>query len=154
MPPFEIRPDDLSGEPTRNLLRLHLAGMHANSPPGHVFALDLSGLTAPGVTVWTAWSGDQVAGIGALKMLDDECAELKSMRTHPAFLRQGVALALLNHIIQTARNRNLKRLSLETGRGAAFDPALALYRQNGFVDGPAFSDYTPGEFSQFLHLAL
>ena len=79
--PLDIRVDDLSGEPTRALLRLHLQGMHANSPPGHVFALDLSGLAAPGVTVWSAWIGEAVAGIGALKDLGGGAGALKSMRT-------------------------------------------------------------------------
>ncbi|MEG6552315.1 N-acetyltransferase, partial [Desulfocurvibacter africanus] len=87
---FRIREDDLSGEPTLDLLRLHLEGMHASSPPGHVFALDLSGLKVPGVTIWSAWLGDAIAGIGALKSLGDGTGEIKSMRTHPAFLRRGV----------------------------------------------------------------
>ena len=89
-----IRQDDLSGDATRALLTLHLSGMHQNSPPGHVFALDLSGLQAPNVTVWTAWDGDSIAGIGALKELGDGTAEVKSMRTHPAHLRKGVGAAL------------------------------------------------------------
>jgi putative acetyltransferase len=151
---FDIRQDDLSGAPTRALLALHLAGMHANSPPENVFALDLSGLTASGVTVWSVWDGEALAGIGALKELGGGAAELKSMRTAPAHLRQGVAAALLEHIIAQAKARGVRRLSLETGRGEAFEPALALYRKRGFVDGEAFSDYEPNEFSQFLHLEL
>lgn len=149
-----IRPDDLSSEPTRALLALHLAGMHAASPPGTVFALDLSGLQVPAVTVWTAWEGDAIAGIGALKALDDGTAEVKSMRTHPDHLRKGVAAALLEHIIATARARGYRRLSLETGSGPAFEPALALYRKRGFVNGDAFGDYVSSEFNQFLHLQL
>jgi putative acetyltransferase len=149
-----IRQDDLSGEQTRALLRLHLAGMHASSPPGHVFALDLSGLRAPGVTVWTAWDGERVAGIAALKEHDAGVGELKSMRTHPDHLRKGVAAALLEHIIGEARRRGLSRLSLETGSGPAFEPALALYRRRGFEDGAAFADYSPSAFCQFLHLDL
>ena len=151
---FDIREDDLSGEPTRALLRLHLQGMHANSPPGHVFALDLSGLAAPGVTVWSAWFEGEVAGIGALKDLGSGAGELKSMRTHPDFLRRGVGVAMLEHVIQAARRRGMTRLSLETGRGPAFEPALALYRRRGFVDGEAFGGYERNDFSQFLHLAL
>ena len=151
---FDIRQDDLSGEPTRELLRLHLQGMHANSPPGHVFALDLTGLTAPGITVWSAWSGPDIAGVGAIKDLGDGTGELKSMRTHPRFLRQGVADAILEHIIAAARHRRLSRLSLETGSGPAFDPALALYRRRGFLDGAAFGDYERSAFNQFLHLVL
>jgi putative acetyltransferase len=151
---LEIREDDLSGEPSRELLRLHLAGMNANSPPGHVFALDLSGLRAPNVTIWSAWSAGRVAGIGALKDLGDGSGEVKSMRTHPGFLRQGVGAALLEKIIATARMRGMSRLSLETGSGAAFEAALALYRKRGFVDGGAFADYVRSDFNQFLHLAL
>jgi putative acetyltransferase len=151
---FEIREDDLSGEHTRGLLRLHLEGMHANSPPGNVFALDLSGLQAPGVTVWTAWVAEAVACVGALKELGDGTGELKSMRTHPAFLRRGAAAALLDHIVGEARARGLRRLSLETGSGPAFEPALTLYRRRGFVDGEAFADYERSPFNQFLHLAL
>ena len=151
---MEIRVDDLSSAPTQELLRLHLAGMHANSPPGHVFALDLSGLRAPGVTVWSAWKGEAVCGIGALKQLDAASGEVKSMRTHPDHLRQGVGAAILEHIITEARARGFRRLSLETGQGPAFEPALALYRRRGFVDGEAFADYVRSPFNQFLHLKL
>lgn len=151
---LEIREDDLSGELSRELLHLHLTGMHANSPPGHVFALDLSGLTAPNVIIWSAWARGHIAGIGALKDLGDGTGEVKSMRTHPNFLRQGVGAALLEQIISAARARGLSRLSLETGSGPAFEPALALYRKRGFVDGEPFSDYVRSHFNQFLHLAL
>lgn len=149
-----IREDNLTGEQTRALLALHLAGMHAGSPPGNVFALDLSGLRVPQVTVWTAWQDDEIAGIGALKMLGDGAAEVKSMRTHPGFVRQGVGAAILETIIAAAVGRGVKRLSLETGSGPAFEPALALYRRRGFVNGPAFADYAQSDFNQFLHLDL
>jgi putative acetyltransferase len=151
---FEIRRDDLSGERTRALLALHLSAMHVHTPPGHVHALDVSGLTAPGVTVWSVWDGRSVVGIGALKVLDAASGELKSMRTDPAHLRRGVAAALLEHIIGEARARGLTRLSLETGSGEAFEPALALYRRRGFTSGPAFGDYQASAFNQFLHLDL
>lgn len=149
-----VRPDDLSGTPTRELLHLHLRGMHENSPPSQVFALDLSGLTAPGITVWSAWSGDAVAGVGAMRDLSADAGELKSMRTHPSFLRQGVGSAILECIIEDAQRRGMRRLSLETGSGPAFEPALALYRRRGFVDGEVFSDYERSAFNQFLHLTL
>jgi putative acetyltransferase len=151
---MDIRVDDLSGPATLALLRLHLMGMHASSPPGHVFALDLSGLKAPNVTVWSAWQGEEICGIGALKQFDATSGEIKSMRTHPDYLRRGVAAALLEHIIGQARARGLRRLSLETGSGEAFEPALALYRRRGFINGEAFSDYEKSDFNQFLHLAL
>jgi putative acetyltransferase len=151
---FEIRVDDLSGAPTRALLALHLSGMQVHTPPGHVHALDVSGLTAPEVTVWSVWDGPSIVGIGALKALADGGGELKSMRTDPAHLRRGVAAALLDHIIGEAKARDMARLSLETGSGEAFEPALALYRKRGFESGPAFGDYQASPFNQFLHLDL
>jgi putative acetyltransferase len=154
MSELSLHIDDLSSEQTRGLLAIHLAGMHENTPAGHVFALDLSGLQAPGVTVWSAWRGDAIAGIAALKELDAASGEVKSMRTHPDHLRRGVAAALLDHIIGEARRRGLSRLSLETGRGPSFEPALVLYRRSGFVGGAAFGDYEASDFNQFLHLDL
>lgn len=151
---FTILQDELLSEQTRSLLALHLAGMHENSPPEAVFTLDLSGLQQPEITVWSVWQGERIAGIGALKLLGQGIAEIKSMRTHPDFLRQGVARLLLSHIIAVARERGLMQISLETGNGPAFEPALALYRAKGFVNGSAFGDYLPGAFSQFLHLSL
>ena len=146
--------DDLSGQPTRDLLALHLSGMHANSPAGHVFALDLSGLQVPEVTVWSAWIGEDIVGIGALKDIGNGSGEIKSMRTHPDHLRKGVGAAVLEQIVASARSRGYSRLSLETGSGPAFDAALALYRRRGFENGQAFGDYEASAFNQFLHLDL
>jgi len=149
--------DDLTGEATRDLLRIHLAGMHVASPPGTVFALDLSGLLQPEVTVWTLREGGAVLGIGALKALSDGNGEVKSMRTHPDHLRKGVARALLEHIITQAQARGMRRLSLETGDGPAFEPALTLYTRRGFVEGEVFGDYAgvaDSGFNRFFHLDL
>lgn len=149
-----IHEDDLSSEATQALLRFHLQQMHVNSPPGNVFALDLSGLKSDDVAVWTARRGDIVIAVGAMKSLADGTGELKSMRTHPGHLRQGAAATLLEHIIMVARQRGIRRLSLETGSGPAFDAALRLYRKRGFKEGDAFSDHRRSAFNQFFHLDL
>ncbi|MEP6784797.1 MAG: GNAT family N-acetyltransferase [Sphingomonadales bacterium] len=146
--------DDLTGPAVGALLRYHLEQMHLNSPPGSVFAFDIDRLRAPDVTFWTVWNEDTLLGCGAMKQLDGERGEIKSMRTAPGHLRKGGAAALLDHIIGVARLRDYRRLSLETGSGSAFDPALALYRRRGFVDGDAFGDYERSAFNQFLHLEL
>jgi putative acetyltransferase len=151
---FSIKRDDLSGEASRQLLALHLRGMHASSPPEHSFALDLSGLTAPGVSAWSAWDDDTIVAIGALKDLGDGTGEVKSMRTHPDHLRRGAAAQLLDHIIAEARSRSYSQLSLETGRGPAFEAALALYRERGFTEGEPFADYRPSAFNRLFHLPL
>lgn len=149
-----LRVDDLSGEPTRELLALHLADLHDKSPPEYNFALDMEGLRAPDITLWSAWEGSELAGIAALKELADGTGELKSMRTHPAHLRKGVASVLLERVIREARRRGIRRISLETGTGPTFEPALALYHKWGFREGDAFGDYQASAFNQFLHLAI
>lgn len=151
---MEILPGDLDDPRVRELLSVHLAGMRAITPPGSVYALDVAGLRAPGVTVWTVWDGDTLVGVGALKELDPTSGELKSMRTDPRHLRRGAGARMLEHLLALARSRGYRRVSLETGVGAAFEPALALYRRYGFATGPAFGDYLASEFNQFLHLDL
>ena len=145
---------DLANPDVQGLIAYHQRDLQTASPPGHSFALDLSGLTDPAVTVWAVWADDRVAAIGALKRLGGNHAELKSMRTHPDFLRRGIAAQLLETIIDFARNEGITRLSLETGSGPLFEPALNLYRNRGFVNGEAFGDYQLTEFNQCLHLGL
>ncbi|MGV7122839.1 GNAT family N-acetyltransferase [Sphingopyxis sp. 550A] len=147
---WRIVEDDLSGAPIRALLERHFAGMLANSPAGSCHFLDFDGLRAGGVTFWSIHKEGVLAGCGALKMLDGTHGEIKSMRTADAFLRQGVAARMLGHIIAEARRHGAERLSLETGSGAAFEPALALYRRHGFEDCEPFADYRPDPFSRFM----
>lgn len=149
-----VRRDDLTGEATRSLIELHLRGMHAQSPPEAVFALDLSGLRRPDVEVWSAWLGDALAGVGALRLLPGNTGEIKSMRTHPDFLKRGVADAILGSIVSRAQELGLHRLSLESGSGAAFEPAIRFYRARGFAPGAAFGDYVKSDFNQFFHRDL
>ncbi len=147
---WRIVEDDLSGAAIRALLEQHFAGMLANSPAGSCHFLDFDGLRAGNVTFWSIHDGDTLAGCGALKQLDAAHGEIKSMRTADAFLRRGVAARMLDHIIDEARRRGLARLSLETGSGAAFEPAIALYRRYGFDDCAPFADYKPDPFSRFM----
>jgi len=149
-----IVPGDLNNEQVLALLRAHLAGMHESGPPGSVFALDLSGLSMPEVSLYTAWEGEKLLGMAALKEVCIDMGEIKSMRTDPAHTRKGVAASLLDHMLVVAKERGYRRLSLETGSGPAFEPAVSLYRKYGFVNGDSFGDYEKSDFNQFLHLDL
>src|SRR4051794_14139261 len=147
---IEIRVDDLSGDATRALITAHLAGMHDTSPPDSVHALDLEGLRHPAITFWSAWSRGELAGIGALKRLDAERGELKSMRVDDRFRGTGVGRAILRHIIDDARERGMTSLWLETGSTPEFLPAQRLYESEGFVICGPFEDYSLDPFSVFL----
>ncbi len=146
--------DDLTHPDMVALIELHLRSAFENSPPGSVFALGLSGLRDPAVTLWSAWDGDDLLGMGALKQLDAAHGELKSMRTAPAHLRKGVAGAMLDHLIAEGRRRGYARLSLETGNNAPFAPARAMYERAGFVPCGPFADYSDESFSRYYTLAL
>jgi putative acetyltransferase len=151
---MNIIPGDFTNPKVKALLQRHLEGMHANSPPGSVFALDWSGLQKPEIAFYTLWDCDDLLGCGALKDLGDGTGEIKSMRTADAHLRKGVAARLLDHIIAVAKGRRLSTLFLETGSGPPFEPALALYRKRGFVSCGAFGDYEKSPFNQFMALRL
>ncbi|MGN6329738.1 MAG: GNAT family N-acetyltransferase [Rhodanobacter sp.] len=147
---MDIRLDDLTSAQITELLREHLQGMARHSPPESVHALDLDGLRQPDVSFWSAWEGGELLGCGALKQLDGEHGEIKSMRTASAHLRKGVAARLLQHIIDEAGRRSYRRLSLETGSAQAFAPARRLYARFGFQPCAPFADYVDDPYSVFM----
>ena len=151
---IHVRPDDLSGADVQSLVAEHLSGMRRDTPSGHVHALAIENLRAPGVSFWSAWADGVLCGCGALKELDRLTGEVKSMRTRPAFLRRGVGQAVLDEIVRAGRQRGYSRLLLETGTGRAFEPAHALYLRNGFEWTGAFGDYTATDFNVFMAKAL
>ena len=151
---ISFRLDDLSGEPTRQLIARHLAGMRANSPVDAVHALDVDALRQPGVTFWSAWVGEEIAGCGALKQLDARRGELKSMRVADGFLGQGIGRAMLEHLIGEARSRGMESLWLETGSSEAFVPAIRMYERAGFARCGAFTGYVDNPFSIFMMRAI
>lgn len=151
---LNIHTDDLSHPAVRALLEHHLREAHLNSPPGSVFALDLSGLRDPAVTVWTAWSEGELLGIGALKELGGGACEIKSMRTAPGHERKGIGKAMLQHLLSEAWARGFERVLLETGANEAFAPARAMYEAVGFRPCAAFGDYVLTDFNRCYSLAL
>ena len=153
-PAPQIRPADFTDPQLLALLRLHLHEALAHSPPGTSYALNLSGLQNPSVSLYALWLGDALAGMGALQELAPDWGELKSMRTAPAFLRQGLASVVLAHLIGEARARGYRRLSLETGTGPEYGPAVALYSRHGFVPGGVYGSYQPSPHNQYFHLDL
>jgi putative acetyltransferase len=152
--PFTILPGDFSDSRVLALLRQHLSENHAVTPAGSVHALDLSGLNAPEISFFAAFEGENLMGMGALKRLNAQEGEIKSMRTVDAAKRRGVAQAILMHLLALARSQGLARLFLETGSFAYFAPARRLYARNGFVECPPFAGYQPDPNSTFMRLEL
>ena len=151
---MHIEIDDLSRPEVHALLREHLANMHELSPADKVFALDLSKLRVPEITFWTVWDGGVLLGCGALKALSTTHGEIKSMRTPAAHRGRGAGRAVLERIIETARQRGYQLLSLETGSHPAFGVAQQLYRSAGFEYSGPFADYKEDTHSVFMELRL
>jgi putative acetyltransferase len=151
---MHIEVDDLSGPAIAELLKEHLASMFVHSPAESVHALPIEGLRSPDITFWSVWDDGELLGCGALKELDPQHGEIKSMRTASAHVRKGVARAVVRHIIAEAKRRGYRRLSLETGSMAAFEPARQLYASSGFSYCEPFGDYVNDPNSVFMTLEL
>jgi putative acetyltransferase len=151
---MRIERDDLSRPQVHALLQEHLDNMYELSPPESVHALDLGKLRRPEITFWTAWDGETLVGCGAIKELDAQHGEIKSMRTPTALRRRGAGRAMLAHIIEQARARGYRRLSLETGSQDGFKPAQTLYASFGFQPCGPFADYPEDPHSFFMTLEL
>lgn len=147
---LNIKIDDLTGPEVAALIGEHLQNMAQHSPPESIHALNLDRLRKPEITFWSAWEEGELLGCGALKELDALHGEVKSMRTASAHLRKGVAGRILQHVIEEARRRGYRRLSLETGSMAAFEPARRLYASFGFQECGPFADYVLDENSVFM----
>jgi putative acetyltransferase len=146
--------DDPSAADVRALLARHLAFARATTRPEDVYALEVDELLDPAVTFFSYRAGGAVLGVAALKRIDDEHAEIKSMHTAEEARGQGIARALVEHVVGVARERGYRRLSLETGAGPAFEPARRLYASAGFEPCGPFGDYRPSPNSAFMTRAL
>lgn len=149
-----IESGDLADERVIRLLTDHLTDMFATSPAESVHALDVAGLSVPEVTFWTIADGDQLVGCVALKEIDAQHGELKSMRTDAAARGRGLGARLLEHVLAESARRGYRRVSLETGSQDFFRPARALYAKYGFRETGPFGDYELDPNSVFMTLEL
>ena len=149
-----IAVDDPRKDDVRALLERHLAFALETTPPEHAFALDVDGLLDPALSFYSLRADGELLGIGAIKQLDLEHGEIKSMHTAQAARGRGVGRAVLGHLLDVARSRGYRRVSLETGTMAEFAPARALYASAGFTACGPFAGYQPSEDNCFMTLPL
>lgn len=151
---YRIIEDDLTGTEVAALLEFHLAEMHQWSPACKVHAMPIERLRAPDVTFFSAWDGDRLAAVGALKEISPERGELKSMRAAPEYRGKGTGSAILERLMAEAERRGYLWLGLETGRPEPFRPAQSLYARYGFTECEPFGDYVSDEFSICMSRSL
>lgn len=146
--------DDPLADDVRALLQQHLDFCRSCTRPEDVHALDLDGLIDPAVVLFSARAGGELLGVGALRLIDDGHAELKSMHTAASARGKGVGTRMVAHLADEARRRGIRRISLETGAQAEFAPARALYARAGFELCEAFQGYVPSDASTFMTIRL
>ena len=150
----QIAADDPRKPDVRALLERHLEFARAQTPSEHSFALDLDGLLDPAITFFSFRAHGSLLGIGAIKRLSLDHAEIKSMHTGQGARGHGIGRAMLTYLLEVARTRGFGRVSLETGTTAAFAPARALYQSAGFIRCGPFASYQPSQDNLFMTLEL
>jgi len=136
------------------LLVKHFIELRAVSPKGSAHVLDIDGLKDPSIKFWSLWEKNDLMGSGALKFLDKEHGEFKSIRVSDKFRNRGNGLKVINHLIKEAKKLNIKKISLETGAGIFFSPARRLFIKCGFKVCEPFSHYIEDANSVFMNVLI
>ena len=132
------------------LLTNHFIELRAASPEGSAHVLDIPGLKVSSIKFWSLWNEKKLIGCGALKFLDDDHGEFKSIRVHNNYRNQGQGINVINHLINEAKKLKIKRLSIETGAGEFFIPARKLFKEAGFTVCEPFAHYKEDINSLYL----
>ena len=132
------------------LLKKHFIELRAASPEGSAHVLDIPGLQEPSIKFWSLWKDNQLMGCGALKFLDKDHGELKSIRMEDSFRGKGNGIKVINHLIEEVKKLKIKRLSIETGAGKFFAPARKLFDNCGFKPCEPFAHYKEDVNSLYL----
>ena len=132
------------------LLKKHFIEVRAASPEGSAHVLDIPGLKVPSIKFWSLWKNEKLIGCGALKFLDNDHGEFKSIRVHNDFRKKGYGIKVINHLIYEAQKLNIKKLSIETGAGDFFIPARKLFDKCGFEICEPFAHYNKDINSIYL----
>ena len=132
------------------LLTIHFIELRAASPEGSAHVLDIPGLKVPSIKFWSLWENDLLMGCGALKFLDKEHGEFKSIRVHDDFRNKGIGTKVIKLLINEAKKLKIKRISIETGAGKFFEPARKLFQKCNFEPCEPFAHYKKDINSLYL----
>ena len=138
---FESIEGNFNHPEVNELLTKHFKELRAASPEGSAHVLDIPGLKISSIKFWSLWKNKKLFGCGALKFLNKDHGEFKSIRIHDRFRNKGNGIKVIEHLIEEAKKLNIKRISLETGAGNFFIPARKLFKRCKFVPCEPFAHY-------------
>ena len=137
-----------------DLLKKHFVELRSVSPAGSTHVLDIDGLKDPSIKFWSLWENNELIGCGALKFLEKNHGEFKSIRVADEFKKKGAGERIINHLIEEAKKLKISKLSIETGAGEFFLPARKLFSKFGFKKCPPFAHYKDDPNSCYYTLNL
>ena len=136
------------------MLVKHFVELRSVSPKGSTHVLDIKGLKDSTIKFWSLWKDDELMGSGAIKFIDKEHGEFKSIRINDKFRKKGYGLKMIIYLIDEAKKLGIKKLSLETGSGEFFNPARELFYKCGFKDCEPFSHYIKDVNSVYMSMLI
>jgi len=137
-----------------DLLKKHFIELRSVSPAGSTHVLDIDGLKDPSIKFWSLWENNKLIGCGALKFLEKDHGEFKSIRVADEFRKKGIGERIINHLIEEAKKLEISKLSIETGAGKFFAPARKLFNKFGFKKSEPFAHYKVDPNSCYFTLDL
>ena len=137
-----------------DLLKKHFVELRSVSPAGSTHVLDIDGLKDPSIKFWSLWENNKLIGCGALKFLEKDHGEFKSIRVADEFRKKGIGERIINHLIEEAKKLEISKLSIETGAGEFFAPARKLFNKFGFKKSEPFAHYKVDPNSCYFTLDL
>ena len=147
---FKSVEGDFDHPEVNELLKKHFVELRAASPEGSAHVLDIPGLKVTSIKFWSLWENDKLIGCGALKFLEKDHGEFKSIRVHNDYRNKGNGIKVIKHLIEEAKKLNIKRISIETGAGKFFEPARKLFQKCDFKPCEPFAHYKKDINSLYL----
>ena len=133
-----------------DLLKKHFIELRSVSPAGSTHVLDIDGLKDPSIKFWSLWENNKLIGCGALKFLEKNHGEFKSIRVADEFRKKRAGERIINYLIEEAKKLKISKLSIETGAGEFFLPARKLFVKCGFKPCAPFAHYKDDINSLYL----
>jgi len=128
-----------------------LYGVHPHNPKVAV-AEDIKNIAKflpPHGRLILAIFDEKVCGIGCLKNINDEIGEIKRMYVDPTFRNIGAGRAILQALLNAAKEAGYKNVRLDSPK--FMEAAHSLYRSFGFAAIPVYDEVEiPEAFRQYL----
>ena len=137
-----------------DLLKKHFIELRSVSPAGSTHVLDIDGLKNPSIKFWSLWENEKLMGCGALKFLNENHGEFKSIRVADQYRGKGYGKKIISHLIAEAKELKIKKISIETGSGEFFKSARRLFKNFGFEKCEPFSHYKTDVNSCYMTLEI